>query len=500
METLLPFPAILAAACLCSAQVHPPTILERGPHHRRVQTVREVVQPDGSTLRRTNAYVELATGLHYEQDGHWVESVEQIEPFPDGAVARQGPHQAIFAPNLNSAWPIDVLAPDGNRFRSQVLGLNYFDPATGSNVLIAEVKDSLGQIQRPNQVLYADAFTEVRADVRYTYTKAGFEQDVILRQSLPSPANYGLDPETARLEIYTEFLDPPVPEQKPRLLSSGVMDAELTFGAARIGRGQAFPLGDPKEAPNGIPVQKLWRRIEGRNWLIESVSYTEIKAQSGALPKGQAALRRAGRNRLASADLRQVSSPRATAKATGPLRMASSAPAAKGVVVDYTILFPISGWTNKADETYYVSTNVVMDYLTVEGGSVTKYAGETSIEVNGFVDCQTGPYRVAIFTGRDDDSVGSTIAGSTGNPVGVYAEPALRLNEYPYDLHHIRIAYASIALELVNGMDGSVSLRHAQLVHGGYGLQLYGQWSLQIVVFQDLYSAFWGRARCAANT
>jgi len=33
-------------------------------------------------------------------------------------------------------------------------------------VLIAELKDSLGLLYPPNQVIYTNAFTDVRADVR----------------------------------------------------------------------------------------------------------------------------------------------------------------------------------------------------------------------------------------------------------------------------------------------------------------------------------------------
>jgi len=71
--------------------------------------------------------------------------------------------------------------------------------------LIAELKDSLGLLYPPNQVIYTNAFTDVRADVRYTYTKAGFEQDVILREQPPSPEAYGFDPATTKLEFTRSF-------------------------------------------------------------------------------------------------------------------------------------------------------------------------------------------------------------------------------------------------------------------------------------------------------
>jgi hypothetical protein len=37
---------------------------------------------------------ELETGKHYQQDGHWLESREEIEILENGAVARRGPRAA----------------------------------------------------------------------------------------------------------------------------------------------------------------------------------------------------------------------------------------------------------------------------------------------------------------------------------------------------------------------------------------------------------------------
>jgi hypothetical protein len=39
----------------------------------------------------------------------------------------------------------------------------------------------------PNQVVYPRAFGPLVADVRYTYTLAGLEQDLLLREQLKTP-------------------------------------------------------------------------------------------------------------------------------------------------------------------------------------------------------------------------------------------------------------------------------------------------------------------------
>jgi hypothetical protein len=149
----------------------PYAVVERGANHRIWQRTTYETLPSGQTVSHVHQYTELATGLHYLENGQWVESKEVIEAFPGGAVARQGQHKVIFANNLNSAGAIDMQTPDGKRMRSHILGLSYYDSATGKSVLIAEVKDCQGRILPPNQVIYDDAFTDISADVRYTYTK-----------------------------------------------------------------------------------------------------------------------------------------------------------------------------------------------------------------------------------------------------------------------------------------------------------------------------------------
>jgi hypothetical protein len=70
--------------------------------------------------------------------------------------------------------------PDGRLLTRAVLGLSYFSAASGQSVLIAEVKDCQGELHPPNVIVYPDAFTDIKADVRISYTKAGMEQDVIV--------------------------------------------------------------------------------------------------------------------------------------------------------------------------------------------------------------------------------------------------------------------------------------------------------------------------------
>src|SRR5207248_5785778 len=217
---------------------------------------------------------------------------------PDGAVARQGQHTVFFAPNINTAGAIDLTSPEGKHIRSHVMGIGYFDSATGEMAVVGEIKDSIGQLVAANQIVYPDAFTGIKADIRYTYTVAGFEQEIILQEAPASPLLYGqngLNPATTKLEIYTEFLDPPQPGLEQRILEQAdpqvrnqmvepdFLDFFITFGPMSIGNGTGFTLPQNPDAPDDIPVGKLWQKRDQRDFLIERVTYSSIEPKLQAL-------------------------------------------------------------------------------------------------------------------------------------------------------------------------------------------------------------------------
>src|SRR5206468_4616951 len=129
--------------------------------------------------------------MNYLKDGAYQPSREEIELFQDGAVFRQAQIQAIFAPNLATLAAIDLQTPSG-RFQSHVLGLAIFNSATGQSEMGADVKDCIGELHPPNVIIYPDAFTGVRAAVRYVAKRDRFEQDIIIFERVPLPA--GWDP------------------------------------------------------------------------------------------------------------------------------------------------------------------------------------------------------------------------------------------------------------------------------------------------------------------
>ncbi|MGB7768984.1 MAG: hypothetical protein WBN22_09060 [Verrucomicrobiia bacterium] len=176
------------------------------------QKIIQTVDAQGNDIYQTNqAYVELAIGLNHLVNGQWVASTENIEISPDGssAAATNGQHQVYFPGDIYNGV-IKLVTPDGETLQSQPIGLSYFD---GTNsVLLAVVTNSTGQIlSSGNQVTYTNTFSGLDADLLYTYTKAGFEQDVVLQQQPPDPVSLGLNPQTTRLQVLTEFFNPPQP-------------------------------------------------------------------------------------------------------------------------------------------------------------------------------------------------------------------------------------------------------------------------------------------------
>lgn len=409
-----------------------PTVIERGPHYRVWQTV--TAHRNGVYL--TNSYVELATGLHYWEDGRWQDANPQIEVVNGGAVARRGQHQASFARNLNSHGAIELLTPDGKRFRSHILGLAYTDSETLQTVLIAELKNAHGVILPPNQVYYEDAFDgDCVADVRYTYTRGSFEQDIILITAPPSPADYGMNPDTTRLEVFTEFVEAPdatiqevaVRKKENRVRDRGLFDEHLDFGVMKIGAGHVFSSGNQDALAEGSsPTGKSWERIDGRLFLIEQVDFDSVFDQLDRLPRGARKADPApallNERRVLMAGLTPPKGERGAWKDSDVAQVNTSR---SGLVLDYlTVNGSLTNYIFKGDTTYYLSGTLNLYGTTViEGGAVLKFAsgGTVQFVLNGPIDCQTSPWRPGIFTAKDDNTVGEIISGSTGNPSGNYA-------------------------------------------------------------------------------
>lgn len=409
-----------------------PAVVERGPHHRVWQSVTSELGPTGETIWHTNSYTELQSGLCYQEKGQWVDASEEIELHPEGAVAQHTQHKVIFAPNLNTVGAIDLLTPDGKRMRSSPVGLAYYDAASGQSVWIGGLKDCQGAVLGANQVIYTNAFSNIVATVRYTVSKAGFEQDVILEEQPPTPESFGLPSDTTRLEVITEFFDSPTPKKSDVLLkhytaklgqinfaAPDFVDEQLDFGAMITGRGRAFKLSDQDDLGEGVQVGKRFGTSGGRTYMIEGVEYQAMRQQFSELPKTKNAIRTAMNSPVSQ---ERIFPPvKQLAKTKSPLMVAQSGlQLDSGVVIDYVIVGTTNNMTFRGDTTYYVAgTLYLMGTSVIEGGCVIKYTNAPGcLDFCGPAVTDTSAYHPAIITSMHDNSVGDTISGSTGVPTG----------------------------------------------------------------------------------
>ena len=430
--------------------------LERGANHKVWQRETYEQGPGGKIITHLHQYTELATGMHYLSNGQWFESQEQINVLPDGtAAATQGQHQAHFPADIYEG-SISLTTPDGQQLQSQPVGLSYDD---GANIVfIAILTNSIGQLASSNEVIYPNAFTGVKADMSYTYRKGGFEQDVVLRQQPPTPESLGLNPATTKLQVVTEFFNPPEPSQDTSV--SAITDVTLKFGQMQIIQGRAFIInptpqpGQPlltfaRQKLQNVPVGKSWVHVNGRTFLIEEVLLPQISAQLSTLPRN-------ARLSLSSPSAASVLCKASKSRLLPPTRLAqtstnriqlaqSSFNHNPGVVLDYiTLNANETNFTFQGDATYYVSGEYNLLGTTIfEGGTVIKMNGYGQIDLdhNGTVVCKTAAYRPAVFTSLNDDSVGEPVSSSSGAPVLGDANIFLNVNSTNLTVHDMRFSY-----------------------------------------------------------
>ena len=172
------------------------------------------------------------------------------------------------------------------------------------------------------------------------------------------------------------------------------------------------------------------------------------------------------------------------------------APIANGSVTNYVF---------KGDTTYYVNNSTVILYGTnvFEGGTVVKFSGSASrLGFLGSIDCRTSPYRPAIFTGKDDDTVGETISGSTGSPgTNRYGGRAFDLSaaNTTYDLHDLHFRYPYKAIYVASSSVTSL-LSHVQVGYADIAIQnSYPNFTARNLLIHDSGYAIFSSASTGTN-
>lgn len=514
----------MLAASLASAVLHAAdreAVVDMGPHQQTILQISEASDGSGGTILTTNSYVQVETGLNFRDDyGAWVPSVAGFDLIQGGATAWRGQHKVSLAANLNAAGSVQVRLPDNQVLRSHPYALAWYDTATGESVLIGEIQDCRGYQVADDQIIYPGAFTDIEADIRYTFSKAGFEQDVILREQPPTPETFGLRSETSRLEVWTEFPESPEPQKRSiskDVQSASVVAGELTddevldFGSAQIGTGRAFDLSKAEESLS--LVVKHWIRVEqDRSFLVEAVSLKSVEDSLRTLPEAPEG---AWKERKPSKRLQAM---RTTPKKPAPSKTETAEirrvrpgsddiliaqVSRPGLVMDYlTLNTSQANYTFASDETYHVTGAVILTGTTTfEGGAVIKLDTGTSarLEVQGPLNFGGAPYKPVVFTADDDTTVGETIAGAVpGNLSSLFygsGSGSLTFNNAnSINLKYARFNHLRRALSFTSGASLVHSIWHAQFVRCQEGLAPANTVNLRNVLFNNVTKVLAGTA------
>jgi hypothetical protein len=481
-------------------QVDSPNYLcvQRGPHSRLWQKTTLTTNQSGDVRTNINSYTELCTGLCYLQNGQYTDSVEQINIVGAGAQAVQGPCKVQWAADASTAGgAVQLTSPGGRQFSTRVYGLALMDVSTGSNVLIATITNSTGVLMGNNQIVYPAAFSGLQADIQDTYLLSGFEQNVILREQLPSAAEYGLNPATTWLEVLTQFFNPPAP-LITTVETNGVSDdVQLDFGGVGIGRGAAF-LTPETGSPARMNVTKGWQQMDDGNvFLIEAVPYLALTNLLQALPAHASAGKPGAKVRRTASLKSLLRDGDALPRRSGAIRVAQAGPRRPGVVIDYSLLTgSLTNYVFQADTTYYISGTLdLYGSPILEGGTVVKYTNTAGaclklLDYHSNFVFNTFFYRPAVFSSANDNTVGDLVSGSTGIPptngLATYLF-AMNTTNSNVLIEHARFSYAGTAFW--SQSDFSHIFRHCQFVQCETNVALY--WDAA-VSFQNVLAAHCG--------
>ena len=500
-------------------------VSERGAHYEVWSQVTAETTSDGDTLYTTNSLIERASGMNYWDGQQWAPSNPSFQISPNGGTATvsQVQNKISLAANLNTnGGAVTVSTADGLTLNSTPVGIALYDAASGNFTTVAWITNCTGYLVNSNKIVYSNAFAGLCADVVYTSERGAFHQDVVINGHL-DPADYGFPSNTTRIQILTEYYQPPQPQAVQRLLqvqtnqtlrasmaSPDFIDWTLGFGEFVMGPGRAYTAASGDPTFGGVPVGKQFVTITNqgatRTFLIESVAYPSIKKELDLLPECNGLT---GRIEVEKKPFEYAVLPAAhpTAKTAAiftqaPVRMASLE-RPTGVVIDYV---GESGslsnsFTFQSDTTYFISGPLYCNNsVTFEGGTVIKYPSTNTtayIQLNSSATFSGSSYRPIILTAADDNSAGETLttnawSGYTGTIGGYYANPALW---FQFDFSGtasnlgFRDAQQAVRLDAESAGSETVTISHSQFVNCAQAIEMAAGWSFgKLNIFNDLFT------------
>jgi hypothetical protein len=377
-------------------------------------------------VARTNRFQEISTGLHRAgPNGEFIDSSDQLSIQDGAAIATNGQH-SLYVPGDIYNDAVRVTLPDSRVLAGRPIGLAFAD--SQRSVLIAELQPgSVGQVlPSGSQVLWTNICTDITCDLLVSYLLAGVESEVILRERLPDPGLWGFSNNVV-VQWWTEWFNPPPPDEEIRVLQDGSTDEFLHFGQMKMVNGKAFLVGDDTSPLHRIPTIKHWVTISNRVCLVEETPLSAIQSAVSSLPVRTAQIRpnpRKAPNSPQNAYAPLLPPKRLVARSSRQVQFARKDPLRQpGFSLDWSLLSAqATNYTFTGDSTTLVRGSIgLYGTTTIEGGAVIKLSNNVSssasLVIYGSLAWKTGPYRMAALTSWCDDSIGETIPGSSANPV-----------------------------------------------------------------------------------
>ena len=267
-------------------------IIDRGPDHQRWQAVTSIEDNAGGLTATTNQWIEIASGLNRwdSAGGQWVNSKAEFRALAGRFVVQEASFQLSLGETPVAKNAVDMVLPDGGRISSHVFAVQLWDAAGNQGLTIATPKDVVGKLAAPNRVVYESAFDGIDADLEYVVGLDGVHQNVVIRGAIPDAQKAGLDPETTRIEVWTEILEAPGFTLNPMVLRQEAdpvvraqmaepdwVDDGIDFGSMQMPMGAAW-ISKPNAADR-TPLLLAKRLVQigtpARTFLIEQTPYQQ---------------------------------------------------------------------------------------------------------------------------------------------------------------------------------------------------------------------------------
>jgi hypothetical protein len=365
----------------------------------------------------------------------------------------------------------------------------------------------------------------LRASIRIRNSPSTLEHDVILHERPPDPVSLGLSA-AARLEMLTEQLDGPTPSSRGKFIhresdpakraamaAPDFLDADVNFGGMKMGAGKAF---STTKRTNGTsllpsPVGKMFTTISQRKILIEAVEHRHAVRALEQLPAAanlhgmtNAAMRYSSNASVAHLNrplptLAKNSGSAANGERVASIRpvqgqmrenndrliastAAESAQEAPAFILDYQLVSNagVTNFTARGNMTYLVSAAVPLyGTVTIEGGTVLKFTDDAGLflQPGAVLICDTTNYLPAVFTAKNDNTVGETIAGSSGSPNRVYSL-GLGFDGGSYEVSHVRFNH--LFVPLFGDNNANITARHVQFLDADMAIYSAGAATLNV--------------------